>query len=128
MVNAPSFLSGLQGIMNDNLTEYPNTINVLKRFNLYPEVALAGGFRLFDSITQKFGLVTKACYTVNRGRGLSAVQNCEGKDYSVVYGGGGILCGLHEHPCSERYWIIYGLVLYKILYFYSNQFKLCYPN
>ncbi|XP_033639187.1 probable C-mannosyltransferase DPY19L1 [Asterias rubens] len=86
MVNAPSFLSGLQDIMNDNLTEYPNTINVLKRFNLYPEAALAGGFRLFDSITQKFGLVTKQCYRVTRGRGLSAVQNCEGMgDLAVFY-------------------------------------------
>ncbi|XP_038077435.1 probable C-mannosyltransferase DPY19L1 [Patiria miniata] len=86
MVNAPSFLSGLQEVMNDNITEYPSTINVLKRFNLYPEVALAAGYRLYDGITKKLGIVTRQCYTVNRGRGLSSVLNCEGMgDIAVFY-------------------------------------------
>ncbi|XP_022102331.1 probable C-mannosyltransferase DPY19L1 [Acanthaster planci] len=86
MVNSPSFLSGLQEIMNDNITEYPSTINVLKRFNLYPEVALAAGYRLYDGITKKLGIVTRQCYTVNRGRGLSSVLNCEGMgDIAVFY-------------------------------------------
>jgi hypothetical protein len=38
MVQSKSFFSGLYSVMNDNVTEYPDTINTLKRFNLYPEV------------------------------------------------------------------------------------------
>ncbi|XP_063964392.1 protein C-mannosyl-transferase DPY19L1-like isoform X1 [Lytechinus pictus] len=78
MVKAPSIGDGLHSIMNDNVTEYPSTINTLKRFNLYPEVVLAAGFRFYDGVTKLLDIKTKECFTVNRGRGLSPVLNCEG--------------------------------------------------
>ena len=40
MIKSPTFFEGLSAVMNDNVTEYPSTINVLKRFNLYPEVSI----------------------------------------------------------------------------------------
>ena len=40
LVEAPTYLDGLRQLYANNLTEYPNTINTLKRFNLYPEVKI----------------------------------------------------------------------------------------
>ncbi|XP_064647721.1 protein C-mannosyl-transferase DPY19L1-like isoform X2 [Lineus longissimus] len=78
MIQSPSFLSGLQEIMFDNVTEYPKTINTLKRFNLYPEVALAIGYRIFDSVTKFMNIVTKQCWETNRGHNLPPIISCEG--------------------------------------------------
>ncbi|XP_071966194.1 protein C-mannosyl-transferase DPY19L1-like isoform X3 [Antedon mediterranea] len=78
IIEAPSFMDGMWLVMKDNVTEFPNTINVLKRFNLYPEVFLGMGFRSFDSITKWMGIKTKQCYKVNRGQNLPPVANCEG--------------------------------------------------
>ena len=38
MIEAPTFLKGVERLYNNNVTEYPDTINTLQRFNLYPEV------------------------------------------------------------------------------------------
>lgn len=38
LVSASTAMEGLHAIMYDNITEFPSTINTLKRFNLYPEV------------------------------------------------------------------------------------------
>ncbi|XP_033103508.1 probable C-mannosyltransferase DPY19L1 [Anneissia japonica] len=78
IIEAPSFIDGLLSTMRDNITEFPDTINVLKRFNLYPEVFLGLGFRSFDSITKWMGIATKQCFRVNRGHDLPPVANCEG--------------------------------------------------
>ncbi|XP_066483432.1 protein C-mannosyl-transferase DPY19L1-like isoform X2 [Tiliqua scincoides] len=78
IIEAQSFWKGLWMIMNDRLTEYPLVINTLKRFNLYPEVVLASWYRIYTGTMNTLGIQTKACWTVNRGEGLSPVESCEG--------------------------------------------------
>ncbi|KAG7258396.1 hypothetical protein CRUP_001560 [Coryphaenoides rupestris] len=78
IIEAPSFLSGLYLVMNDQLTEYPLVINTLKRFNLYPEVVLASGYRTYTGLMDFLGVPTKMCWSINRGEGLAPVDSCEG--------------------------------------------------
>merc|ERR1719400_2696638 len=69
LVTAPTLSEGTYQLYRNNLTEFPLTINTLKRFNLYPELAAGLLYR---------GLHTQQCWTVNRGEGLEPVQSCEG--------------------------------------------------
>ncbi|GFO16417.1 protein dpy-19-like 1-like protein [Plakobranchus ocellatus] len=78
MIDADSVPDGLHRIMRDNITEFPSTINTLKRFNLYPEVTLGLAYRCYQSLSDFFGYRTKQCWQVNRGEGLSPVLSCEG--------------------------------------------------
>ncbi|MCL4129946.1 UNVERIFIED_CONTAM: hypothetical protein GTU68_026366, partial [Idotea baltica] len=50
LIESESFISGLNKLMYDNKTEYPDTINTLQRFNLFPEIVLGGSYRLFRSV------------------------------------------------------------------------------
>lgn len=80
IINAPSFKSGLNDVLQDTVTEHPSTFNVLKRFNLWPEVVAAASYRLFvKSLAEGFFKKrTKECWMVNRGDGKSQVHSCEG--------------------------------------------------
>ncbi|NXT46517.1 D19L1 mannosyltransferase, partial [Pluvianellus socialis] len=78
IIEAPSFWNGVWAIMNDRITEYPLVINTLQRFNLYPEVVLASWYRIYTAFMDFLGVPTKTCWTVNRGKGLSPVESCEG--------------------------------------------------
>ncbi|KAM9431794.1 dpy-19-like 1, like isoform 2-T2 [Clarias gariepinus] len=78
IIEAPSFLSGLEQIMSDRLTEYPLVINTLKRFNLYPEVVLASWYRVYSTTMGFLRIPTKMCWTINRGEDLDPVESCEG--------------------------------------------------
>jgi len=78
VVEAPSFTSGLNQLLNNNVTEYPDTINVLKRFNLYPEVLLGGMHRVYVGIADRFKWEAKSCWRIERGEGLEPIWSCEG--------------------------------------------------
>ena len=73
-IDSPSFLQGFLSVIRDNRTEAPTTINVLERFNLYPELLLSFIYRRMNSA----GLLSEVCYQVNRGEGISSVPSCEG--------------------------------------------------
>jgi hypothetical protein len=38
LVVAPSFTEGVLALLNETQSEYPDSINALERFNIYPEV------------------------------------------------------------------------------------------
>ncbi|XP_012263120.2 probable C-mannosyltransferase DPY19L1 isoform X2 [Athalia rosae] len=75
IVESETFSEGLYKIKHDNLTEYPSTINALKKFNLFPEVAI--GF-LYHNLKWLGMIPTRLCWQVERGEGLTPVTSCEG--------------------------------------------------
>jgi len=74
MVKADSVADGAYKLYRDNITEYPLVINTLKRFNLYPELAVGLLYRGMNSL----GLLSQTCYQINRGEHMSPVESCEG--------------------------------------------------
>ncbi|CAF1121172.1 unnamed protein product [Rotaria sp. Silwood1] len=73
-IDSSSFIEGFLSIISDNRTEAPTTINVLERFNLYPEVLLSLIYRIMNSQ----GMLTEICYRIDRGQTMSPVLSCEG--------------------------------------------------
>ena len=67
-------MTGLNELYANNLTEFPSTINVLQRFNVYPELFIGLAYRYANN--QKW--LTKICWNVNRGEDRTPVQSCEG--------------------------------------------------
>ncbi|XP_023338051.1 probable C-mannosyltransferase DPY19L1 [Eurytemora carolleeae] len=74
IVSSESLTQGVYKLYRNNVTEYPDTINTLKRFNLYPELVVGALYRGFNNL----GLLSEVCWTVNRGKDLDPVQSCEG--------------------------------------------------
>ena len=140
IIQAPTFFSGLREIMQDNITEFPSTINTLQRFNLYPEVminpmdqqviiqvwysatavsflqlVLGGAFRGFKTFTDTLGITTKECWQVDRGEGMSDVWSCEGNS---LYNSNSFLWSL-----CKLFWLYIGLG--DPTYFYVNGVFIC---
>ena len=81
-----SVYHSIRTILNDNLTEFPNTINALKKFNIYPEVIIGLNYRIFAYFLNLFDLSPlKECYLVSRGADLSPVESCEGLSEPIYF-------------------------------------------
>ncbi|CAI7717762.1 conserved Plasmodium protein, unknown function [Plasmodium vivax] len=48
IVKSETYLEGLKLLLRDDRSEYPNTINAIRRFNIYPEVVLGTVWRVFN--------------------------------------------------------------------------------
>ncbi|KAK3740891.1 hypothetical protein QZH41_013409, partial [Actinostola sp. cb2023] len=126
IVEAPTFLDGVYNIMHCNVTEYPDTINTLKRFNLYPEVILGFMFRSYESIASYLNYQSKVCYTVNRGFGLPPVQSCEGLGelsffyVYIIFYLSGVMMSCFFLLCYYLSGNILGGVLGTLCYFYNH--------
>ena len=72
VIEAEGTLTGLKGLYANNLTEFPDTINVIRRFNVYPELFVGLIYRFAESRK----LISKhPCWTINRG---------EDRDHSYI--------------------------------------------
>ncbi|CAK9293437.1 unnamed protein product [Gordionus sp. m RMFG-2023] len=93
LVHAPSYNVGLKLLLNDKLTEYPNKINIIKKFNIYPEVISALLYRIFNhTINNYFNTNLIECWAISRGQHAS-VESCVGFGepiYFYVY----TVCGM----------------------------------
>lgn len=78
LIESPSVLDGIHALLHDNRTEYPDVINTLRRFNLYPEIVLGLAFRIYKGIADQLGLTTRTCWMVYRGKDLPDAESCEG--------------------------------------------------
>lgn len=91
LVNDPSTPIALTinaNIISDDRTEFPQTINALERFNLYPEVSLAFFYRILSPF------LSKNCWTVNRGEDLAPIKSCVGLA-EPIYFYTNVVFGLH---------------------------------
>jgi len=89
LVTADTFTDGLYALYRNNKTEYPDTINTLKRFNLYPEVVIGALYRMAN----QSGFISQECWKVERGQGMAPVYSCEGlQDPPHFYLAGVWLC------------------------------------
>ncbi|ESO01049.1 hypothetical protein HELRODRAFT_82169, partial [Helobdella robusta] len=85
LINETSLIDGLKKLTNDSSIEYPDVINALQRFNIYPEVVIASLYRFTRSIYSTLNLPSRICYKVNRGRDLGSVTSCEGIGEPVYF-------------------------------------------
>ncbi|XP_054717515.1 probable C-mannosyltransferase DPY19L1 [Uloborus diversus] len=108
LTESTSFFDGIKKIMNDNITEYPSTINTLERFTLYPEVLLAAGYRCINSIANFFNISLKECWEVLRGDDLPTIESCEGiGDPAYFY----VTCVFLLNGLVGSLMFLYGVVL-----------------
>ncbi|XP_019850225.1 PREDICTED: probable C-mannosyltransferase DPY19L1 [Amphimedon queenslandica] len=78
IINSDSVINGINNLINDNITEYPDTINTLKRFNLYPEVIIGLMYRGLRVTADTLKLNFENCFKIERGRGMSSIITCTG--------------------------------------------------
>ncbi|RDD40199.1 putative C-mannosyltransferase DPY19L1 [Trichoplax sp. H2] len=122
LVEADTWANGMTAMVRDRVTEFPEEINTLQRFNLYPEVIVGSAYRYLLS----FGIFKRTCYQINRGSNLPPVQSCEGMGepiyfyVSAIFFLSGVMMAAFFLLCYEVSGNILGGLVGVICYFYNH--------
>lgn len=123
-VNKSLYLLLNQIVLNDNRTEYPNLINSLQRFNLYPEIFIAGLYR----ISLRFNFLSKTCWQVNREEHLPPVESCEGLEEPIYFYSKSVFV-LHGFLLFILFWLSWSInnesilsgIISCLCYFFNHE-------
>jgi C-mannosyltransferase DPY19L len=111
IVSEVDFDRGMERILRDNLTEYPRTINPIKKYHIYPEILTAFLYTNFMNLSNFLNLSKELCW---------AIQNRRAGDISdddVLYA-----CDVLEDPIYfylSIVWFLSGLTVF-LLYIYGT--------
>lgn len=111
-------------IIRDNRTEFPNVINSLQRFNLYPEITIAVLYRYLHQLN----FLSKSCWQVNREDYLPPVESCEGSEEPIYFYSKSVFI-LHGLLMIFLFWLSWSINNESILsgiisclsYFYNHE-------
>ncbi|XP_054154295.1 probable C-mannosyltransferase DPY19L1, partial [Oppia nitens] len=79
-------VTAIYTVLNDNITEFPDTFNALKKFNIYPEVVIGLLYRVFVDIIHRLEINDpKECFVVERGDDMPAIESCEGIGHPIYF-------------------------------------------
>ncbi|KAJ6637254.1 C-mannosyltransferase dpy-19 like [Pseudolycoriella hygida] len=79
IADAPDFVSGFNKLMSDNRTEYPNSINTIYRFHIFPEIVLGYLYKYFLAVTNYLEISTKTCLYID------GYASCEGLGVPIYF-------------------------------------------
>ncbi|XP_077301778.1 protein C-mannosyl-transferase DPY19L1 [Arctopsyche grandis] len=85
IVEAESFAQGAKKVTSDKLVEYPDAVNALKRFNIYPEVTVGYLFHLYSRYCYRHKVSNKQCWSIKRNSDLDDVISCEGLGEPIYF-------------------------------------------
>ncbi|XP_043482068.1 probable C-mannosyltransferase DPY19L1 [Leptopilina heterotoma] len=82
IAEANNISSGIEKLLSDNISEYPNVIDATMKYSLLPEVTAGSLYH----IGKDFGLLTKKqCWQIERGDELPPVLSCEGMEVPIYF-------------------------------------------
>ncbi|KAI3380507.1 hypothetical protein SNEBB_011105 [Seison nebaliae] len=111
LVNGESLWEEFTHLLNDDRTEQPNSINVLQRFNLLPELIIGILYRSYRYWMKESLLWKHECFEVNRGDS-SVVISCVGLGEPIIF-------------YSECFFLLQWLMFtsyFFLTYFFARQF------
>lgn len=132
IIEEPDFWQGYKKLLNSSVIEYPNSINIVKRFHVLPEIAIGYIYHIFKYYSSKFELPIVGCWSTGKSSDPNTDIICDGVGepfnfyLGFVWASGGLtvfFIYMYGSFLSENlFGGLYAVVLYII--FHKNAAKI----